>query len=97
MYECGRMRSGRPEDAGKSFGMEDMNSIVHRIIFAQSEAFERNGNDIPFNFLIGGNGHIYEGRGWSIQTDESPIREHIVLTVAFLGTFVARRNDQAHR
>lgn len=29
-------------------------------------------DDIPFNFLIGGNGDVFEGRGWNLIGEHSP-------------------------
>jgi hypothetical protein len=60
--------------------------------FSQSEGFQ----DIPFNFLIGGDGNVYEGRGDRYQgqisqrTSESSFEEleELGLIVAFIGSFV---------
>lgn len=29
-------------------------------------------DDIPFNFIIGGNGDVFEGRGWNLIGEHSP-------------------------
>lgn len=44
--------------------------------------------DQPFNFLIGGDGQTYEGRGWSYQSgfDSLPDRNSS-LAIAFIGHF----------
>ncbi|XP_054261656.1 peptidoglycan-recognition protein SB2-like isoform X2 [Macrosteles quadrilineatus] len=34
----------------------------------QKDHLERGANDIQYNFLVGGDGNIYEGRGWKYAT-----------------------------
>lgn len=41
--------------------------------------------DIPFNYMIGGDGRIYEARGWSIESEHSHIRADRVISVALIG------------
>ncbi|XP_054260298.1 peptidoglycan-recognition protein SC1a/b-like [Macrosteles quadrilineatus] len=47
--------------------------------------------DIEYNFMIGGDGNVYEGRGWylaSSMTDkEKPESTEKVLEVAFIGSY----------
>ncbi|XP_055910910.1 peptidoglycan-recognition protein LC-like [Eupeodes corollae] len=47
----------------------------------------RNLNDIMFNFLIGGDGIVYEGRGWNAQGAHTKGFNEDSLCVAFIGTF----------
>jgi peptidoglycan recognition protein LC len=62
-------------------------------------AFENNLKDIPFNFLIGGDGNAYEGRGF---THEGEIPESnstssfndVGIIVAFIGTFDKQRPSE---
>ncbi|XP_051845300.1 peptidoglycan recognition protein 1 [Antechinus flavipes] len=47
--------------------------------------------DIAYNFLIGEDGLIYEGRGWSIKGDHSgPTWNPISLGISFMGNFMNR-------
>lgn len=47
----------------------------------------KNYNDIGYHFLIGGNGLIYEGRGWRIQGELSPNFNTRALSIALIGNF----------
>lgn len=40
--------------------------------------------DIPFNFLIGGDGRVYEARGWSVESDTF-IHSNSSVSIAFVG------------
>lgn len=48
-------------------------------------ANETHSNDIPYNFLIGGDGETYEGRGWSEQSGFSFIPRNSSLTIGIIG------------
>ncbi|XP_016840293.1 peptidoglycan recognition protein isoform X1 [Nasonia vitripennis] len=55
---------------------------------AQSIHIESNGwNDIAYNFLVGGDGNIYEGRGWDIQGAHTYFYNHKSIGISFIGTF----------
>lgn len=41
--------------------------------------------DIGYNFLIGGDGSVYEGRGWDIQGDHTPRYNENSIAIAFIG------------
>nr|XP_020765524.1 peptidoglycan recognition protein 4 [Odocoileus virginianus texanus] len=43
--------------------------------------------DIGYNFLVGQDGIIYEGVGWSVQGSHTPGYNDIALGLAFMGTF----------
>lgn len=43
--------------------------------------------DIPFNYLIGGDGRAYEARGWSIENERSPIHSDTSLSIALIGEY----------
>ncbi|XP_026472977.1 uncharacterized protein LOC113377026 [Ctenocephalides felis] len=44
--------------------------------------------DIPYNFLIGGDGHTYEGRGWHDHDAlKHSLKNHTTLSVALIGDF----------
>ncbi|KAM7053477.1 peptidoglycan recognition protein 4-like [Molossus nigricans] len=46
-----------------------------------------NSCDISYNFLVGQDGAIYEGVGWSVQGSHTPGYSDIALGIAFMGTF----------
>lgn len=48
---------------------------------------QNNNIDIPYNYLIGGDGRAYEARGWSIANDLSPIHSNASLSIAFIGKY----------
>lgn len=41
--------------------------------------------DIPYNYLIGGDGRAYEARGWHRESDHVPIHSNSSLSIAFIG------------
>ncbi|XP_050295508.1 peptidoglycan-recognition protein LC-like [Anthonomus grandis grandis] len=43
--------------------------------------------DIPYNFLIGGDGAAYEGRGWTKECDSILENYSKSISIAFIGTF----------
>ena len=58
--------------------------------------------DIGYNFLVGGDGLVYEGRGWGRQGAHSPGYNSRSVGISFIGTFTtelpvlaARNNAQA--
>ncbi|XP_069675201.1 peptidoglycan-recognition protein SB2-like isoform X2 [Periplaneta americana] len=53
-------------------------------------------SDIAFNFLVGGDGRVYEGRGWDLQGAFARSFNNVSLGVAFIGKFsnVAPPNQQ---
>ncbi|KAJ8280751.1 hypothetical protein GJAV_G00058570 [Gymnothorax javanicus] len=48
---------------------------------------DRGFEDIGYNFLIGGDGTIYEGRGWGIVGAHAKGNNHDSLGIAFMGNF----------
>jgi N-acetylmuramoyl-L-alanine amidase len=44
-------------------------------------------NDIAFNFLIGDDGNVYEGRGWEVTGQHTPSFNEKSLGFAFIGNF----------
>uniref|UniRef100_A0A6P7G4T0 Peptidoglycan-recognition protein LF-like n=1 Tax=Diabrotica virgifera virgifera TaxID=50390 RepID=A0A6P7G4T0_DIAVI len=44
-------------------------------------------NDIEYNFLIGGSGAVYEGRGWKVEGEHTLGVNDKSYGVAFIGTF----------
>ena len=47
----------------------------------------RNFSDIGYNFIIGGDGNIYEGRGWGYQGSHAPNYNRNSIGIVFLGNF----------
>lgn len=45
-------------------------------------------NDIAFNFLIGGDGAVYQARGWDYRSEKDFGCNEKCITVAFIGTFI---------
>lgn len=41
--------------------------------------------DIPFNFMIGGDGRVYEARGAKIESDHSSINSDCSISIALIG------------
>lgn len=54
----------------------------------QSNSINSNCSDLPYNFLVGGDGQTYEGRGWSFESgfDNIP-NKNISLTIGVIGNF----------
>ena len=44
--------------------------------------------DIAYSFLIGGDGLIYEGRGWNKRTGANAPKNSVSYSVSFIGNFV---------
>nr|AGK40912.1 PGRP-LC [Nilaparvata lugens] len=48
-----------------------------------------NFDDIAYNFLVSGNGYIYEGRGWDTEAASVQGRNNFSVGIALIGTFTA--------
>ncbi|XP_051017865.1 peptidoglycan recognition protein 1 [Acomys russatus] len=47
--------------------------------------------DVGYNFLVGDDGHIYEGRGWNIKGDHTgPTWNPISIGITFMGNYMNR-------
>ncbi|XP_028711999.1 peptidoglycan recognition protein 1 [Peromyscus leucopus] len=47
--------------------------------------------DVAYNFLIGEDGHVYEGRGWNIKGDHTgPTWNPISIGITFMGNYMDR-------
>ncbi|XP_011495714.1 PREDICTED: peptidoglycan-recognition protein 2-like [Ceratosolen solmsi marchali] len=44
-------------------------------------------NDIAHNFLVGGDGNIYEGRGWNVEGAHTRKFNHRSIAIAFMGDY----------
>ncbi|KAM4608040.1 peptidoglycan recognition protein 1-like [Discoglossus pictus] len=51
--------------------------------------------DIGYNFLIGEDGQIYEGRGWNATGAHAPGYNHRSIGISFMGTFTDRVPNSA--
>lgn len=67
---------------------KDLHSCGSIVRSIQSNSIQSNCSDLPYNFLVGGDGQTYEGRGWSFESgfDQVP-KSNISLTVGFIGNF----------
>lgn len=45
--------------------------------------------DIAYNFLIGGDGQVYVGRGWQVQGQHVKGYGAVTISIAFIGTFIS--------
>ncbi|KAM4742715.1 peptidoglycan recognition protein 5 [Anableps anableps] len=48
---------------------------------------ERHFDDIGYNFLIGGDGSVFEGRGWGVMGAHTQGYNSVSLGIAFMGNF----------
>lgn len=53
----------------------------------QSAHFVDGNNDVNTNFAVGGNGMVYEGRGWTVQTQTRDDLNARVFAITLLGNF----------
>ncbi|KAJ8687419.1 hypothetical protein QAD02_023213 [Eretmocerus hayati] len=55
-------------------------------------------NDIVYNFLVGGDGTVYEGRGWDIEGQHTKGYDSKSLGIAFIGDFESKspREEQVN-
>ncbi|XP_024299380.2 peptidoglycan recognition protein [Oncorhynchus tshawytscha] len=60
----------------------------HQLIHIQRMHMQdRNFDDIGYNFLIGGDCTVYEGRGWGVVGTHTKGNNHNSLAIAFMGNF----------
>nr|QZF74707.1 PGRPLCLAe [Rhodnius prolixus] len=71
--------------AGSSCSLTTACSSLVRTL--QANAFSRQWYDIAYNFLVGGDGYIYEGRGWNKVASHTASYNAISIGVAFIGNF----------
>ncbi|XP_011495716.1 PREDICTED: peptidoglycan-recognition protein SC2-like isoform X2 [Ceratosolen solmsi marchali] len=61
---------------------------VLNVRVAQTFHIESKGwNDIAYNFLVGGDGLVYEGRGWNIEGAHTFNYNYQSIGISFIGTF----------
>lgn len=67
---------------------KDLHSCGKIVKSIQANSINSNCSDLPYNFLIGGDGQTYEGRGWIFESgfDDVP-NKNISLTIGVIGNF----------
>lgn len=72
----------------------DQAACIQLVQKLQNDAWNQNGTHIPYNFLIGGDGKTYEGRGWKTQHGFSNLPGiNDTIVVGMIGTFNDKRPD----
>lgn len=49
---------------------------------------EQNLTDIKYNFMVGGDGAIYEGRGWNFECEDFGNYNEASISISFIGKFI---------
>jgi len=63
-------------------------ACVYIVRHAQTYHIESNGwNDIGYSFLVGGDGNVYEGRGWDTEGAFARGYNRRAIGIGFIGTF----------
>ncbi|KAM9359068.1 peptidoglycan recognition protein 5 [Symphorus nematophorus] len=70
-----------PKCSGRQECMERLVSIQ------RGHMTERKFDDIGYNFLVGGDGTVFEGRGWGVVGAHAKGNNHDSLGIAFMGNF----------
>ncbi|XP_075956659.1 peptidoglycan recognition protein 5 [Anarhichas minor] len=67
---------------------KDQKECMNRLVSIQrNHMTERVFDDIGYNFLVGGDGTVYEGRGWGVVGAHAKGNNHDSLGIAFMGNF----------
>ncbi|XP_016954952.2 peptidoglycan-recognition protein LF-like [Drosophila biarmipes] len=67
---------------------ETKDACIHRMQMLQDFHMKnRDWHDIGLNFLVGGDGGVYEGRGWDVRAQGLRGYESVSISIAFIGTF----------
>ncbi|TKS81270.1 Peptidoglycan-recognition protein SC2 [Collichthys lucidus] len=65
-----------------------MKECVDRLVSIQrAHMTERRFDDIGYNFLVGEDGTVYEGRGWGVVGAHAKGHNHDSLGIAFMGNY----------
>lgn len=51
--------------------------------------------DLPFNYMIGGDGSVFEVRGWTVESGPMPVRSDLSLSIAFIGLWTIEQFSTA--
>uniref|UniRef100_A0A2M4AHR9 Putative peptidoglycan recognition protein long class n=1 Tax=Anopheles triannulatus TaxID=58253 RepID=A0A2M4AHR9_9DIPT len=68
-------------------GCTTQQSCVARVQFIQNIHFNQGYGDIGYNFLVGGDGKVYEGRGWNKQGAHTKGYNGVSQGIAFIGNY----------
>ncbi|XP_058790731.1 peptidoglycan-recognition protein LE-like isoform X2 [Phymastichus coffea] len=69
----------------------DRGSCVYTVRYIQTFHIESKGwDDISYNFLVGGDGSIYEGRGWDVEGAHTFNYNKKSIGISFIGTFTKK-------
>lgn len=72
----------------------DQATCIQLVQKLENDAWTENGTHIPYNFLIGGDGKTYEGRGWKSQHGFHNLPGlNDTIVVGVIGTYNDRRPD----
>ncbi|XP_049433088.1 peptidoglycan recognition protein 5 [Epinephelus fuscoguttatus] len=67
---------------------KDQKACMDRLVSIQRvHMTERGFDDIGYNFLVGPDGTVYEGRGWAVVGAHAKKNNHDSLGIAFMGNF----------
>uniref|UniRef100_A0A8C7J5T8 Peptidoglycan recognition protein 5 n=1 Tax=Oncorhynchus kisutch TaxID=8019 RepID=A0A8C7J5T8_ONCKI len=69
---------------------ECMDQLIH---IQRMHMQDRNFDDIGYNFLIGGDCTVYEGRGWGVVGTHTKGNNHNSLAIAFMGNFNSKKHN----
>ncbi|KAM8710469.1 hypothetical protein ACLKA7_017137 [Drosophila subpalustris] len=71
-------------------GCEREEECIYRMRMIQTFHMKSLGfTDIAYNFLVGGDGQVYVGRGWQAQGQHIKGYGSVSLSIAFMGTFIS--------
>lgn len=62
-------------------------SMYELLIIQRFHMQDRHYDDIGYNFLVGEDGTVYEGRGWGVMGAHTKGNNHDSLGIAFMGNF----------
>ncbi|XP_035785875.1 peptidoglycan-recognition protein LE-like isoform X8 [Anopheles albimanus] len=68
-------------------GCTTQQTCMARVRFIQNIHYNQGFADIGYNFLVGGDGQVYEGRGWNKQGAHTKGYNGISQGIAFIGNF----------
>lgn len=75
---------------GASAACSTQSSCTSMVKSYQDQHMDVNGwSDIGYNFIVGGDGNVYEGRGWTKQGAHAPGYNAQSIGICFIGTFTS--------
>jgi peptidoglycan recognition protein len=76
---------------GASAACSSQSSCISMVQSYQNQHMDVNGwSDIGYNFIVGGDGNVYEGRGWTKQGAHAPGYNAQSIGICFVGTFTSK-------